>query len=79
MRKAVDEESAVGKALDKSRSNESLTKLEREYRIVEAARVFTHLAHHENKEPEIFSRDDACMLLSIATAAVASAISRVDL
>lgn len=51
---------------------QGLTKSQRELLIFESGRNYAHLAHHENGDPEIFSRADAHMMLGITVAAIAA-------
>ncbi len=78
-RKIAVEEQAVAEAIDQFKtSKKSMAKKQREHLIAESARHYAHLAHHDDGQPEIFSRDDANMLLSIAVAVVGSAVARFD-
>lgn len=51
---------------------QGLSKSQRELLIFESARNYAHLAHHENGDPEVFSRADAHMVLGITVAAIAA-------
>jgi hypothetical protein len=64
--------------LDPSNAHKKMSKREREVLIGQVARHYAHLAHHvdEQGQPEFYSRDDALMLLSIATAVVSAATRR---
>lgn len=73
------EEQAVAHSVQQFKTSKtSMGKLPREHLIAEAARHYAHLAHHDEGQPEIFSRDDANMLMSIAVAVVGGAIARLN-
>jgi hypothetical protein len=76
---AAGEQTAISAAVQRSKSaKREMTKLEREFSLVEAVRHYTHLAHHVDDQggAEYYSRDDANMILAIATALVSSTVAR---
>ncbi|MDR3368418.1 hypothetical protein [Rhodoferax sp.] len=78
-RTACDEEIAVKEAVALFPSKKtSMTKLQRELLIEESARHYTHLAHHagDGGQFEIFSRDDALLLLSVSVGVISSCSRR---
>lgn len=82
-RTVLDEGGAVQQAVklfggDRS-ARESMTKDQRGLVISEVARHYTHLAHHpgEGGAVELFSRDDALLLLSVCVSLVSTASKKV--
>lgn len=78
---ASGERAAVSSSIESSKSSKrEMTKLQREFALVEAVRHYTHLAHHTDRQgrPEYYSRDDANMLLAMAASLVASCVARVS-
>lgn len=78
----LDHGDAVREAVERFKGNGemrgAMTKDQRGLVIAEAARHFTHLAHHpgEGGQVEIFSRDDALLLLSVTVSVVSTASKR---
>jgi hypothetical protein len=78
---ATGEQTAISAAAKKMNSTKrEMTKLEREFALMEAVRHYTQLAHHVDDygAAEYYSRDDANMLLATATALIASSLARLQ-
>lgn len=78
---AAGERAAVSSAVERLKSDKrEMTKLDREFALVEAVRHYTHLAHHVDQQgsAEYYSKDDANMLLATAASLVASSIARMQ-
>lgn len=76
---AVGEQSGIASAAQKLKSNKrEMTKLEREFSLMDAVRHYTQLAHHvdDRGAAEYYSRDDATMLLAMAAALISSSMAR---
>ncbi len=65
-------------ALKLKTAKRDMTKLEREFSLMEAVRHYTQLAHHvdDSGAAQYYSRDDANMLLATAAALVSSSLAR---
>lgn len=65
-------------ALKLKTAKRDMTKLEREFSLMEAVRHYTQLAHHvdDRGAAQYYSRDDANMLLATAAALVSSSLAR---
>ncbi|HWI83847.1 hypothetical protein [Ramlibacter sp.] len=70
---------AASKYRESRETRESMTKRERALFLQEAARHYTHLAHHVNEQdgaPEWYSRGDATFCLALASAALSESVAR---
>jgi hypothetical protein len=78
---ATGEQTVISAAAKKMNATKrEMTKLEREFALMEAVRHYTQLAHHvdERGAAEYYSRDDANMLLATAAALVSSSLARLQ-
>lgn len=78
---ATGEKPAIDATAQKLKSaKRDMTKLEREFSLMEAVRHYTQLAHHvdDRGAAEYYSRDDANMLLATAAALVSSSLARLQ-
>lgn len=76
---ATGEQPAIAATTQKLKSaKREMTKLEREFSLMEAVRHYTQLAHHvdDRGAAEYYSRDDANMLLATAAALISSSVAR---
>ena len=77
--KACDQSASIREALELFRSKkQAMSKLQRQLLIEEATRHYAHLAHHPGSSGamEVFSRDDAVLLLSATAGILASCSQR---
>lgn len=78
---ATGEQTAISAAAKKiNAAKREMTKLDREFALMEAVRHYTQLAHHvdERGAAEYYSRDDANMLLATAAALISSSLARLQ-